>query len=189
MKTELLGTIRLDGGPLLVIDPCYLPELKDGVFVDGIPAGEYPVWAYVNDFGKWGERTTELTLEISPERAERQIEVGVAGVDSGQMAMLAASLVPDWGGETEIDMSNVREVVAAGGEHPVNAAARTNRGQFNYWGACDCTLGEGHGGTIDTRMAISSTGYGDGSYPVLVRTIGLTRIVSVSVIFVDPDES
>lgn len=251
---KCLGTIRLDGEALVVTDPCYLKPLAPGTagivdsglaghgVVEGIPAGEYPVWVELSDEGEWGTRVQTLWLQVLPagRDAARTERVGdELGVDSGQMSMLSMSQVPEWETdpmdaifalvreETEVwldpESKQLVEVVSRErtpmgatyfrpvwperqetplpmrhqdfnakfvsmkGKHPVTVAALANVGRFNYCGACALTLGdEGlgrYGGVIDGRMAVSSSGYGDGSYPLFVHRTADGEIAAVSVDF------
>jgi hypothetical protein len=170
-KEVCVGVIRVDG-TLLVTDPCYVPEsLRPDLVtrVDGIEPGLYPVYVTTGTVEGWGDRAWELRVRITPSAMQRSERVGFVGVDSGQMAFLSETLVPDFDHKNEWTPETV-------GQHV---------GEFSYAGACAITLDPDgvRAGTIDTRMAVAESGCGDGEYPVYVERDGDGAIAAVVVDF------
>jgi len=179
MRTEnnavySLGTIKITSGRILVSDPCYLDSAQHMFnFVEGCRNGIWKTEAEVSDEGDWGERVAVLSARCEePYTAWK--EIGIAGVDSGQMSIMDASHLQEWGGDDR------------GHGWDPDAYA----GDFSYQGACEITLRDGdvRGGLLAKRMAVSSSGYGDGSYPVSVGYDRNGNVVAVKIEFIWEDE-
>lgn len=188
MGSKCLGTIKVDG-PLIVSDPCYLkadePFLRDGLTgrVEGIPAGVYPVWIETEDKGEWGTRVSTLRIEIEEGARGHKRQVGTLGVDSGQMAFVSESLVPEWGGDPRDEREWLRL-----------CREEYDAGHFNYPAVCHATRADGHGiatrsfgGVLLDKIAVSESGFGDGSYPLYVTTLD-GNVTAVTVEFLEEDE-
>jgi hypothetical protein len=191
MESNYLGTIAVPSGRLLVLDPCYLPDypgdessgsLYMAVYVECEPEAKARIYADLSDEGTWGVRVSALRAVFRERGAlpHSVEEVGVAGVDSGQMSMLDSGYAA-WQGDER-----------PGGLDDFSPAE--HRGEFSYQGLCDLTLGpEGRGGGIggvlrEHNAAVSESGFGDGSYPVCVSRDNDGRLLSVVVHFLWDDE-
>lgn len=64
-------------------------------------------------------------------------------------------------------------------------------GKYSYLGACNQTINEAYGSIGDSSAVVFSTGYGDGIYPVYVKTNDEGRVTMVVIDFegdIDLDE-
>ena len=180
MRTEnntvhSLGTLEITSGKILVSDPCYLDDSQHMFnFVEGCKKGTWEAEAEVSDEGEWGKRVATLSAHCEHELAYTAWdEVGVAGVDSGQMSIMDADRLTSWEGDER--------------EHGWDPDKYA--GSFGYQGACEITLRGMRGDILAGCMAVSSSGYGDGAYPVSVSRNRDGEIVAVKVDFIwDEDE-
>ncbi len=93
-------------------------------------------------------------------------KVGEVPVDSGQMMLCDPCYLKDWVHEESWDGEN-----------------EEFKNKFSYNGASQKTLSE-NVGVIGKLAAVSSTGWGDGSYPVyVVEMSGGHRIAAMMVVF------
>lgn len=97
-------------------------------------------------------------------------KIGECWVDSGQLMIVDPCYMEKWGGD---------EFVPSGAELDGEPANR----KFSYEGCCNVTLGEGRAGQLDHGAVVSSTGYGDGSYPVYAYYNDEGRIMRLEVDF------
>lgn len=161
--TKELGTFEVSSGELRVTDPCYDP----GTWCAGTIRAKDGTWTAElrhSDEGSWGKRVAELVVRHEDHAgAEPNRLTGIdAGVDSGQCGFFdAAKYLQHQGGEYG-DLSTF------------------------YGQACAATATEG-GGIVMGFGAVSSSGYGDGSYEVYVHEVdGLA--VAARVVFISDDE-
>lgn len=151
----LCTEVRLNGITAVVADPCYFRSAEHMLtFIhDLAPDGSWLMETTPIHLSEWGNRVAELTVVHSSWSAQHEFtQIGRAGVDSGQMSIVGSDDV-------------------AWFQDPEDAAwdPEGNRGQFSYQGACDITLNtDAHAGVLDDRMAVSTSGIGDGVYPVNV---------------------
>ena len=165
MATEIIGSIKFKvEDKLLVADPCYIDEndsLEDldnlGVILDDC-AGDWEATVTHNRDGRIKELKVVRANGGAREYAPQE-KVGDNSVDSGQMFIGCKSSFP------------------LKYEDLLNCYKLPN-GEWNDDHLGFLAFAEG---------AVSSTGYGDGVYPVLVRQGYDKRIAEVLVIFDDPD--
>lgn len=106
--------------------------------------------------------------------------VGHIGVDSGQMMLGDPCYLDEWGGG---------EFTSVGENKPPNGA-------FNYDGACRATTSGKQAGLLGNGVAklaaVTSTGFGDGQYPVYVEISDEgawgKRVKSMTIVFIDDSE-
>lgn len=98
--------------------------------------------------------------------------IGEVWVDSGQVMLVDPCYLHDWG-NTDY--------------------AETDQATFDYPGACAVTCGHAQGqegeqaGQMEHGAVVTSSGWGDGSYPVYV-TVRQGRVVSLTIDFENCDE-
>jgi len=96
--------------------------------------------------------------------------IGHVGVDSGQIMICDPCYIDSsW------------EKKEWGNSEDFKKKCEENKGKFNYLGACAATLGEELAGQFDPGVATSS-GYGDGEYPVYI-TYKEGRVKKIEVVF------
>jgi hypothetical protein len=99
--------------------------------------------------------------------------IGNFGVDSGQVLIVDPCYLDDWKtwDSTEVSFEN----------------HKTLKGEFGYLGACGVTLSEGFG-EVESGV-VSTTGYGDGVYPVFATITSDNRVAKLEIVFIqDEDE-
>lgn len=94
--------------------------------------------------------------------------VGHVGVDSGQILVGDPCYLDDWD-------PNTNDTFETEGKE----------GQYSYHGACATTLNKNYGALGTHAAIVMSSGYGDGLYPVYVRTNEDGRVVMAVIDFND----
>lgn len=141
---------------VMVSDPCYSLDVWCKHKLTGVLPGEYLTTVMKSDEGVWGTRVG-LLVAVHKDYAEdsltwRTVKGAVIGVDSGQCGIFSM--------EGYRDDSLFPEMAAVGfTEH--------EPGDRWYGHMCDRTLSDEQWGSYDTGV-VSSSGYGDGSYRLLV---------------------
>lgn len=154
-----MRTIKLSD-TVMVSDPCYQVPTWCQHKLTGVLPGEYIVSAMETDEGDWGDRIG-LLAAVHKDYAEdsannnltwRTVKGAVIGVDSGQCGIFS--------------MESYRndEVFS----EPNNFGfTEYDKGDHWYGHMCDRTLSDSMWGVYDAGV-VSSSGYGDGSYRLLV---------------------
>ena len=89
MSYKEIGTIRLTKGYVTATDPCYDRNTWCTLNIKNVLAGNWKAFAFISDEGRWGDRVAELRLvheNYADEVEEIQFddfEPGAAGVDAG----------------------------------------------------------------------------------------------------------
>lgn len=158
-----LGSFEITSGKVHVSDPCYT-DLGSGKTVK-VKNGKYDCYVeYSNDYFDW-ERVR--SIEISLESGNDYIYINELTVDSGQMGIFEAkSYLNDSIGEVTDEM----EI----GDTPF------------YKICCHTTLSEQQCGIVKNGL-VSSSGYGDGSYPVYAKYNKDNEIVGIKVEFIEDE--
>lgn len=172
-----IGSINVTSGELAVSDPCYLENTLYAVrYVKKAKVGVWNAEVEVEDQGVWGDRVSVLRVATNGSGYKESFE-GYAGVDSGQMSILDASLIPLWGGDDRPPMlgSEFREL------------CREHIGEFNYLGVSHETM-EDRAGCVQDKIAVSSSGYGDGQYSIYVWRDENDEAVRVEVRFIEEED-
>ncbi len=154
---KVIGTFKVESGEVTVSDPCY--DLKS-------IAGKWQAvngdWKAAINLRKDGTVSSLTATLVNPGKTDKWEKTNSAGgVDSGQMSIFDSKFYrapseadgkpqPKW-----MDSKRIKEV----GE--------------KFYGAC-CTLtcgdnSENLGGGVLAHGTVSSSGYGDGVYPVYVK--------------------
>lgn len=185
---KILGKMLVGGGYVAVTDPCYLSDGHD--VVPGlttsikVPDGEWVASIDISDEGSWGDRVAALTIRLNGAVAKNGPKlIDWLRVDSGQMMFLSGDAVPIWvDGDFSLTSSpDGREFPFALNEQHVNA--------LTYNGACLATLqSEDKAGMLADKAVVSSSGYGDGQYPLYAWEDGIGRTTMLSVAFIEDDE-
>jgi hypothetical protein len=174
----LLTPINLNGIDAIVTDPCYYRGSEHMIHeVKKIQqGGEWKMEIQRAEMGAFGERVVELAVVHSSYTIDDEaILSGTAGVDSGQMSIC---------GDMDAERFGNPDDYGPGGFDPEG-----NSGLFNYQGACDITINRADGaGVLCDVMAVSSTGCGDGVYPIFVWRNASGIATKIAVDFRDLEE-
>lgn len=105
---------------------------------------------------------------------------GVCGVDSGQIMFTDPCYVKDF-----------RDEMSEGGEFDCNVAPSAGGDYpYTYNGACTATTQKFPAGQLGPcQGVVTSTGYGDGLYPVYVKTNDEGRVVSATIVFIEDEDN
>jgi hypothetical protein len=150
------------GDKVRVGDPCYVPgEVSDDSYVE-VPAVAGLWDCFVESLPK-GSRIAAVVLEARASGLVASSRTFKLGVDSGQMAFESAE-------------------VERGGEH----------GEEGYYGdACRTTLAEDGYGVFQSNgqnVFVTSTGYGDGDYRLVIGFNEAGQAVKMQIEFIEEDE-
>lgn len=170
-----MKTINL-GERVRVSDPCYDDTVWCKTTMDVLP-GEYFVDVTESDEGDWGTRISSLFAIHKDYKFSGLIweSDGVIGVDSGQAGIFCESSYRN--DSIEMKLPSVNFVLPH-----MNIP-----GDRWYEKICRFTLSEDQWGMYDTGV-VSSTGFGDGMYPVEVaRRDG--NVIGIKITYIsDEDE-
>lgn len=163
---HLLGQFKVGSGKLVVSDPCYdgdVPGLKH--LVDDCVKGAWQA-AIIRD-NRIVTRLIALhhSYPIDNIDSMRTRWIGTIGVDSGQAGVFD---INSWGKDSE-----------------VQGDVNTHYGQSKWYSyCCDLTLSSQSAGVL-TRGAVSSSGYGDGSYGCYALVDNDGKTVGIVIDFMD----
>lgn len=123
----------------------------------------------------WGGRVASLYIRHSSIYQRTPIEEMErtelhAGVDSGQAGFF--------------DLEAFKKVAAAGDNHQSD----TPEHEDFYQACCSNDLGSASWGAVQGMGVCSSTGYGDGGYPVFVKRNGEGQVVEALLVYIGDDE-
>lgn len=187
-ETATLGNIECVSGEILFIDPCYPKtggtELESSLKHDnatkvGLTPGEYVTAVEYSNEGAWGVRVAKLMI-YKPQSfpVETYEQVGMAGVDSGQMMIIDPAHLSKWVDDNEVNYEDFETLY--------NKAVENN--ELSYFGACGTTGGKEKAGILSDLAAVSSTGYGDGHYPVYKMRDSKNALVGYWIDFLGSDD-
>ncbi len=162
-KEEIaLGTITVSD-KVRVTDPCYKINTWCAYTIENMKAGNYIAKAYVVDHGTWGKRVAELVISregIRDVLSFEKVEEADIGVDSGMAGFFDYHMF-----EKESSKTSFR----------------------NRWLSIDDNKDGKFGGIIDNYGAVSSAGYGDGSYE-LYAAYEDGKIIAAKIVFIRDNE-
>lgn len=171
MKTITLGqNVR-------VSDPCYNDDVWCKTKLTGVLPGKYSVEVDKSDEGVWGLRCSSITA-IHEDYINKDLVWDYhseIGVDSGQAGIFCESSYRN--DEIDIDTPPTDFVL------PYDDSP----GDAWYEKMCRFTLAEEHWGTYETGV-VSSSGYGDGGYPLEVARDRSGYIIGMKVTFIGDEE-
>jgi Protein of unknown function (DUF4241) len=161
-----------------VSDPCYTDDVWCKTQLKNVLPGSYICDVSHNDTSGWGNRISGITA-IHEDYVSRPIEWQFhsdIGVDSGQAGIFCESSYRNDEVATGITTPDVDFEMPDGGE-----------GEAWYTKMCKFTLSEDSYGAYDTGM-VSSSGIGDGSYPLYVAYDKNDNIIAMKLDYLLDDE-
>jgi hypothetical protein len=161
-----------------VSDPCYDNDVWCKTNLEGVLPGKYKVDVERSDEGSWGRRISRLVVvhedfEHHMYDEVRWDEHSEIGVDSGQAGIFCESTYRNDTVEIETPESDFHIVFEGEGEKW-------------YEKMCKFSLsGEGWG-SYETGV-VTSSGYGDGSYPLDILKVD-DKIVGMRITYIFPED-
>lgn len=174
------GTFEVNSGAIRVSDPCYGTDVWCQGVVENVLNGKWKVEVIKSDEGSWGIRCKEIVahhesityFQLQNWKPNHEIHVGV---DSGQA------------GFYDRDSYRKDRLIT---EEPTFTAGHEGDGDLWYDACCELTLSEESAGIIAGTGVVSSSGYGDGSYPLFQITNEEGHVVALRLEFIgDEDET
>lgn len=182
MKRILLGeSVR-------VSDPCYDDDVWCKTKLTNVLPGEYLVEVEHSDEGGWGNRVSRLTVvhedfEHHSHDDYQWEEHSEIGVDSGQAGVFCESSYRNDEISETIDYPQ-GEWNGWGGMFPKDDTP----GEKWYEKMCGMTInGDGSWGSYETGV-VTSSGYGDGGYPLEVMENKEGKIVGMRITYIFPED-
>jgi hypothetical protein len=178
VEGTLTKEFEIVSGKVRITDPCYSTDTWCSTEVEKVKKGKWNAFVVKSDEGDWGMRCAVLEVWHSDYKKDDVINDNMEfidadiGVDSGQAGVFDSKFYKN-------------EKVAK------NFYAGVTTTPFDaddlwYSLSCDQTLGEESWGVIPYG-AVSSSGYGDGSYRAYKTEIG-GEIVAIKIIFIGDEE-
>jgi hypothetical protein len=171
-----MKTINL-GSEVRVSDPCYGDDVWCKTRLNSVLPGEYHVDVQKSDEGDWGNRVSSLTVTHKDYVGKqlRYQEHGDIGVDSGQAGIFC---------ESSYRNDDVAETIKNGNGIRIDSI---EDGDKWYEKMCRFTLsGEGFGAY--ESGVVTSSGFGDGSYPLAVARDEDKNIVSIVITYIGEED-
>lgn len=161
-----MNTFEVTSGALMASDPCYKTDVWCAGKIENVKNGTWQFEIFESDHHADRGRVSELWVYTEGGGSTDWERVKSSfGVDSGQFGFFDYKYF--------LEHENEREYGSPG----------------FYQSACDATSSEERAGVIEGIGAVSSSGYGDGSYNVYVQRDKQGLITAAKVIFIDDSEN
>lgn len=164
-----------------VSDPCYDDDVWCKSMLTGVLPGKYSVEVEHSDEGDWGNRVASLTVVHEDfNHLTNWEDHDEIGVDSGQAGIFC---------ESSYRNDDVAKfIVTPEGQWNGHLIPNENDGDLFYDKMCAFTInGEGGWGSYDTGV-VTSSGYGDGGYPLEVLRESNGYIVGMKITYISPED-
>jgi hypothetical protein len=161
-----IGTFIVTGDKLIVTDPCYDRGTWCQGIVENVSPGRWDARIVMSKQGRVASLEVACEHRLTTELVWTELPFEV-GVDSGQAGIFDESL------------------------YPRGATGECGDGTTFYSRACAATLDDNDRtkrAGIVAEGAVSSSGYGDGSYTAFAAMNPDGRVVGVRVVFIDPGD-
>jgi hypothetical protein len=160
-----------------VSDPCYDNDVWCKTMLTGVLPGEYEVTVGRSDDVSWGNRISQLQVVHKDYKHKNLVwdEHSEIGVDSGQAGVFCESTYRN----DQVDIDTPK--------HDFTLSFNDKSGDAWYEKMCKFTLsGEGWG-AYETGV-VTSSGYGDGGYPLEIVREDNGYIVGMRITYIFPDD-
>lgn len=171
-------TFEITSGTIVASDPCYeIPTWCQGI-LEKVKKGTWEAHIEKSDEGSWGDRIAVLRINhISHSNMSydmKPIEMD-GGVDSGQFGFF------------DKDFYRNDEKAKDLPKEQFSPDWDCKEGDSWYRYCCKLTLGEESWGVLP-QGAVSSSGYGDGSYPVFGERDSNGELIAIEVVYIDKSQ-
>lgn len=160
-----------------VSDPCYDNDVWCKTMLTGVLPGKYKVEVERSDEGDWGNRVARLFVKHEDYSHRNNWEYhSEIGVDSGQAGIFCES-------------SYRNDIIAENIKTPDSKFHIVFEGEGEKWyeAMCKFTLDKEQWGTYDSGV-VSSSGFGDGSYPLEVVRESNGYIVGMMITYISNED-
>ena len=165
---------------VMVSDPCYTPDTWCQTKLNNVLPGRYNVQVEKSDEGDWGTRVSSITV-IHEDYTDGQVDWDQhsdLGVDSGQCGIFCM---------TSYRNDEISEgITTPDVNFNLGDYRKDDGGERWYEKMCRFTLSENQWGLYDTGV-VSSSGFGDGQYPMEVMEDG-DKVVGIKISYLDDFE-
>lgn len=169
---QKLGVFNIESGEVIISDPCYDLDTWCMAKVENVKNGEWTAYILQSDEGDWGIRNSVLTAfhqDYSKTKGKYWSRVPASiGVDSGQAGIFDAA-----------NFKNDDIVTST----PKFSYSVEEDGDLWYAMCCDETLYTELNAGVITNGAVSSSGYGDGSYDAFTVKDKDGKIIGIKIEF------
>jgi len=177
-----MSRFEITSGAMVCSDPCYTTDIWCMGTVNNVKKGTWSAEIDEAVMGAWGRRIAQLRVyhtDSSVETMSSKWEQlpGTFGVDSGQFGFF------DRDHYRKADSVKEQTKYDFGGDYLSDGS----EGDVWYNACCHLTLGDDSWGVIPNG-AVSSSGYGDGSYDVYGLKNADGEYIALTVVFIDQDE-
>lgn len=158
---------------IIIGDPCYFNDCMFATKSVSILPGDWYGFVDYRDEGDWGVRVSRMGIRNGHREAFHRV-VASLGVDSGQMMIIDAQAANEWDLNDDWSGDIIDEKYSD---------------SLTYMGACYATLNTGdQAGTLANKALVSSTGFGDGTYPLILSYDMSDEVCAVIVDFIWDEE-
>ena len=173
-------TFEVTSGVMVCSDPCYSidpPTWCQGI-INNVKNGTWVANVEKSDEGDWGERIARLRVEhVNAKRTYLTTQVDMdGGVDSGQFGFFDKDFYRNDEAAKDLKKYDCGRVVQ-----------ENESGEEWYRACCDLTLAKESWGVLPNGV-VSSSGFGDGSYPVFGEKDENGEWIAFEVIFISDEE-
>lgn len=178
-----MTTIKLSNN-VRVSDPCYTDDVWCKTQLTDVYPGEYNVLVEKSNEGGWGNRVSRVSVIhkgfiMECEDESNWVEHSEIGVDSGQAGIFCESSYR----KDEL----VESITTPTLQKPFVLPYDDTPGDKWYEKICHFTLVEPQWGSYDTGV-VTSSGYGDGGYPLDVVRNDDGEIVGMRITYIFPED-
>ena len=160
---------------VMVSDPCYTPDTWCQTKLNNVLPGRYNVQVEKSDEGDWGTRVSSITV-IHEDYTDGQVDWDQhsdLGVDSGSCGIFCM---------TSYRNDEISEgITTPDVNFNLGDYRKDDGGERWYEKMCKFTLDKQQWGLYDTGV-VSSSGYGDGQYPMEVMVDG-DKVVGIKITY------
>lgn len=170
-------TFEITSGVIVASDPCYeIPTWCQGI-IENVKKGTWLAEVETSDQNAWGERISVLrVMHLNAHRTYNMVDVEMdGGVDSGQFGFFDKDFYRNDEAAKELVKYDFGGSVQEG-----------EKGEEWYTACCNHTLSKKGWGVLP-QGAVSTSGFGDGSYPVFGEKDESGEWCFFEVVFIDDE--
>lgn len=167
----------------MVSDPCYELDTWCQYELENVQPGSWSVFKTTSDEEFWGIRVAEFEAyigEIPKDDEYELVEEATIGVDSGQAGFFEST------GYRNMSLFGKDKPVCHPMFLPEDVTVENYQEEYFYGVCCNITLNDQAG--VFPGGAVSTSGFGDGSYDLFVRKNQDGKITALKLVFISDEE-